>query len=156
MSYEHSMYISRIRISGRILDPLILQVEIELFISIKMDLALNNLQLLIYHKIQSNQTKLILTELYGFEYIYRILIVFKQLYLTHRWDPNRYHHSGSEWNWEWWQWKSDSTLSWRFRMLLVCFGLIGFYGISNTVDYLMPNPVYTYILNIWFLNIFCR
>ena len=28
--------------------------------------------------------------------------------------------------------------------------LIGFYGISTTVGYLMPNPVYTYILNICF------
>ena len=26
------------------------------------------------------------------------------------------------------------------------FGLIVFYGISTIVDYLMPNPVYTYIL----------
>ena len=28
------------------------------------------------------------------------------------------------------------------------FGLVGFYGISTTVSYLMPNPLYTYILNI--------
>ena len=28
------------------------------------------------------------------------------------------------------------------------FGLIGFYGISTIVGYLMPNPFYTYILNI--------
>ena len=29
-----------------------------------------------------------------------------------------------------------------------------FYGISNIVGYLMPNPVYTYILNIYgFVNI---
>ena len=26
--------------------------------------------------------------------------------------------------------------------------LIGFYGISTIVDYLMPNPLYTYISNI--------
>ena len=28
------------------------------------------------------------------------------------------------------------------------FVLIGFYGISTIVGYFMPNPVYTYILNI--------
>ena len=28
------------------------------------------------------------------------------------------------------------------------FGLVGFYGISTVVGYLMPNPVYTYILNV--------
>ena len=28
------------------------------------------------------------------------------------------------------------------------FGLVGFYGISTIVGYLMPNPFYTYILTI--------
>ena len=28
------------------------------------------------------------------------------------------------------------------------FGLVGLYGISTIVGYLMPNPFYTYILNI--------
>ena len=32
----------------------------------------------------------------------------------------------------------------------IWFGLVGFYGISTIVGYLMPNPLYTYILNIWF------
>ena len=33
----------------------------------------------------------------------------------------------------------------------VLFGLVGFYGISIIVGYLMPNPLYTYILyKIWF------
>ena len=27
------------------------------------------------------------------------------------------------------------------------FGLVGFYGISTIVGYLMPNPLYTYILH---------
>ena len=31
---------------------------------------------------------------------YRIRIIFKENYLTHRWNPNRYHHSISEWTWE--------------------------------------------------------
>ena len=30
----------------------------------------------------------------------------------------------------------------------IWFGLVGFYGISTIVVYLMPNPLYTYILNI--------
>ena len=30
----------------------------------------------------------------------------------------------------------------------IWFGLVGFYGISTIVGNLMPNPVYTYILNI--------
>ena len=29
------------------------------------------------------------------------------------------------------------------------FALVGFYGISTIVGYLMPNPLYTYVLNIY-------
>ena len=29
------------------------------------------------------------------------------------------------------------------------FGSVGFFGISTVVGYLMPNPLYTYILNIY-------
>ena len=29
------------------------------------------------------------------------------------------------------------------------FSLVGFYGISTIVGYLMPNPMYTYVLNIY-------
>ena len=32
----------------------------------------------------------------------------------------------------------------------IWFGLVWFYGISTIVRYLMPNPLFTYILNIWF------
>ena len=32
--------------------------------------------------------------------------------------------------------------------LFILFGLVWFYGISTIVGYLMPNPLYTYILNI--------
>ena len=31
----------------------------------------------------------------------------------------------------------------------IWFGLVGFYGISTIVGYSMPNPLYTYILNIY-------
>ena len=31
----------------------------------------------------------------------------------------------------------------------VWFGFVGFYGISTIVDYFMPNPFYTNILNIY-------
>ena len=34
--------------------------------------------------------------------------------------------------------------------------LVWFYGISTIVGYLMPNTVFTYTLNIWFVNTFCR
>ena len=32
------------------------------------------------------------------------------------------------------------------------FGLIWFYGISTIVGYLMPNPVFTYVLNLYDLE----
>ena len=33
----------------------------------------------------------------------------------------------------------------------IWFGLVGFYGISTIVGYLMPNSLYTYILNIYMI-----
>ena len=36
----------------------------------------------------------------------------------------------------------------------IWFGLVGFYGISTIAGYLMPNPLYTYILNIYDLVFF--
>ena len=36
------------------------------------------------------------------------------------------------------------------------FGWVWFYGISTIVGYLIPNPVFTYISNIWFVNTFWR
>ena len=32
---------------------------------------------------------------------------------------------------------------------MIWFGLVGFYGISTIGGYLMPNPLYTYISNIY-------
>ena len=37
----------------------------------------------------------------------------------------------------------------------IWFGLVGFYGISTIVGYLMPNPLYTYILDIYDLVWLC-
>ena len=34
-------------------------------------------------------------------------------------------------------------------ILNILFGLVEFYGISTIVGYLMANPLYTYILNIY-------
>ena len=34
-------------------------------------------------------------------------------------------------------------------LLIFRFGLVAFYGISTIIGYLMPNPFYTYILNIY-------
>ena len=44
------------------------------------------------------QIDFIFTWLYDISYSYQIQIICK--YLTHRWDPSRYSHSESEWNWE--------------------------------------------------------
>ena len=39
--------------------------------------------------------------------------------------------------------------------IMQIFGLVWFDGISTTEGYLIPNPVYTRVLNIWFVeNIF--
>ena len=37
-------------------------------------------------------------QLFGFKHSYPISIIFKHIYFTHRWNPNRYYHSKSEWN----------------------------------------------------------
>ena len=36
---------------------------------------------------------------------------------------------------------------------MIWFGWVWFHGISTIVDYLMPNPLYTYILNIYDLGL---
>ena len=41
-------------------------------------------------------------------------------------------------------------------IIIYIFSLVGFYDISTIVGYLMPNPVFAYILNTWVVNIFCR
>ena len=41
----------------------------------------------------------------------------------------------------------QTVLFQQFNLLNIWFGLVGFYAIAIIVDYLMPNPVYTYILN---------
>ena len=65
----------------------------------------------------------IFTQLFGFKYSYLILIIYTYIFPfnnnnnslrdymvssmpIHRWKPNRYYYSESEWTWEWWQWKS--------------------------------------------------
>ena len=40
----------------------------------------------------------------------------------------------------------------KFTALVI--GLVCFHGISTIVGYLMPNPLYTYILNIYYLLCF--
>ena len=37
----------------------------------------------------------------------------------------------------------------------ILFALVEFYGISTIVGYLMPNPLYTYILDIYYLLWLC-
>ena len=36
-----------------------------------------------------------------------------------------------------------------YTYILNIYDLVWFYGISTIVGYLMPNPIYTYILNIY-------
>ena len=36
---------------------------------------------------------------------YLIQIIFTQIYLTYRYNPNRYYYFESEWTWEEWQWR---------------------------------------------------
>ena len=38
--------------------------------------------------------------------------------------------------------------------MILLLSLFGFYGISTTVGYLMPNPLYKYILNLYDLICF--
>ena len=49
------------------------------------------------------------------------------------------------------------SLYWKFQKsnakstlyIYITYGLVGFYGISLIVGYLMPNPIYTYVLYIY-------
>ena len=51
--------------------------------------------------------------------------------------------------------QKEKGQKWTGNVAYPFIGLIWFYGISTVVGHLMPNPFYTYILNIWFLNTFC-
>ena len=44
-------------------------------------------------------------------------------------------------------WLFDAKSSLYIYIKYIWFGLVGFYGISTIGGYLMPNPLYTYILN---------
>ena len=46
-------------------------------------------------------------------------------------------------------WLFNAKSSLDIYIKYIWFGLVGFYGISTIVGYLMPNPLYTYILNIY-------
>ena len=45
-------------------------------------------------------------------------------------------------------WLFNAKLSSYVYIRYIWFGMVVFYGISTIVGYLMPNPLYTYILNI--------
>ena len=38
---------------------------------------------------------------YSIKYFYLMHIIWKEMHLTGRWDPNRYYYCGSEWTWKW-------------------------------------------------------
>ena len=65
-------------------------------------------------------------------------------------------HQGISTAWWWWRWwlvilKERFHITWALppptHTLMVWFNLVWFSGISTIVGYLMPNPVFTYILN---------
>ena len=55
--------------------------------------------------------------------------------------------------WVWWHINHCRLLNAKSYLYIyikyIWFGLVGFGGISTIVGYLMPNPLYTYILNIY-------
>ena len=46
-------------------------------------------------------------------------------------------------------WLFNAKSSLYIDIKYIGFGLVDFYGKSTVVGYLMPNPLYTYILNIY-------
>ena len=52
-------------------------------------------------------------------------------------------------------WLFNAKFSLYIYIRYIWFGLVGFYGISTIIGYLMPNSLYTLIKYIWFENIFC-
>ena len=49
-----------------------------------------------------------LTIQFSMSHLYTLSLNVKQFYLTHRSDPIKCYHFGSEWTWERWQWRSTS------------------------------------------------
>ena len=56
------------------------------------------------------------------------------------------------WDWILWYINPCRLFNAKFSLYIyikyIGFGLVGFYDISTIVGYLMPNPLYTYTLNI--------
>ena len=52
------------------------------------------------------------------------------------------------------EWFDDDEEDDEYIYMII--GLVWLYGTSTIVTYLMPNPVLTYRVNIWFVNTFCR
>ena len=71
---------------------------------------------------QSNdQTFLFQTIQVNMSNLFKHSLNIKQFYLTYRYDPIRCNHSGSEWTWEQWQWRSTQYSSklqdWRLTII---------------------------------------
>ena len=101
-------------------------------------------------------------QLYGITYPYWICVIFKQIYLAHRWGPNRYttpsvnglggkgnegvFHSaqisklGAFLTNAVYYHTQESPFYRRSHHPAGWFGLVLFYGISTTAGHLMPNP----------------
>ena len=52
---------------------------------------------------------------------------------------------------------SANTLGKSMILIILLQAMIGwFHGISTIIGYSMPSPVFKYIINIWFVNLFYR
>ena len=70
---------------------------------VSLTIQLNNF--FVYTQL-NDQTVLFLTIRYGIHHVFAVGLNVKQFYLTHRLDPTRCCHSGSEWTMEEWPWRA--------------------------------------------------
>ena len=52
----------------------------------------------------NDQTVLLEIIQFSMSHLFVLSLNIKQFYLTHRYDPIKWYHSGLEWTWEQWQW----------------------------------------------------
>ena len=67
----------------------------------------------------SDQTILLLIIQFSISHFFALSLNVKQFYLTHRYEPIRGYHSGPEWTWEQWQWRSTPH-SQKLHQIVLC------------------------------------
>ena len=99
----------------------------------------------------SNIIQIIYTQLYGFKYSYLILTITSFQVIISFDNRHLFAHS---YGFGWLLWHINhcrlfnAISSLYIYIKYIWFGFVGFYSISTIVGYLMPNPLYTYILDI--------